>query len=71
VHVELRAAPDDRLLGVFSDRAVALVVAREALRDAPNVVMQSFDDAGQMITEAIVSRRTGAGAHGGDATTPK
>lgn len=33
---------DNSLIGVFSDRAVALVIAAEVLTDAPNVVIQSF-----------------------------
>jgi hypothetical protein len=56
VHIELRTA-DDALIGSFSERVVALRIAREVLDTTSHVVMQTFDDQDRLIAEGLVSRR--------------
>ena len=55
MHVEIRTG-EDRLVGSFSERAVALWIARELLDDAPHVLLQTFDDDSRLVAEALVSR---------------
>jgi hypothetical protein len=56
VHVELRTAVLS-LVGSFSERSVALWIARELLDETPHVVMQTFDDQDRLVAEALISRR--------------
>lgn len=52
--------PDGSLVGSFSERLVALRIAREVLdsEDGP-LLLDTFDDAGAKVCEALVSRRAG------------
>ena len=54
--MELRIG-DDQLVGSFSERAVALFVARELLDEVPHVVVQTFDEDRRLVAEALMSRR--------------
>jgi hypothetical protein len=58
MHVEIRTG-EDRLVGSFSERAIALWIARELLDDAPHVLLQMFDDDSRLVAEALMSRRAG------------
>ena len=56
-HLELRRA-DGQLIGSFNERQVALRIARTVLDDENRpLILDSFDDTGRKITEALVSRR--------------
>ena len=57
--MELRTATYS-LVGSFSDRSVALRIAREVLDETPHVVMQTFDDRDRLVAEALISRRVSA-----------
>ena len=56
VHIELHRA-DSSLVGWFSERSVALGIAREVLQESAYVVMQTFNDDDRLIAEALISRR--------------
>ena len=56
VHIELRAA-DSSLVGWFSERSVALRIAREVLEESAHVMMQTFNDDDRLVGEALISRR--------------
>jgi hypothetical protein len=58
VHVELRIG-ENRLVGSFSERAVALWIAHELLDEVPHVLLQTFDDESRLVAEALMSRRAG------------
>jgi hypothetical protein len=56
---ELRRS-DGSLIGSFSERVVALWIAQGVLDDERGpLIMDTFDDAGAKIAEALVSRRPG------------
>ena len=59
MHVEIRTG-EDRLIGSFRERAVALWIARELLDVAPHVLLQTFDDDSRLVAEALMSRRAGS-----------
>jgi hypothetical protein len=56
-YFELRSAAGV-LIGAFASRNTALRVAAQVLRDGdPHVLLQSFDEQGQLRAEEILSRR--------------
>jgi hypothetical protein len=58
MHVELRTG-QNRLVGSFSERAVALWIAHELLGEVPYVLLQTFDDESRLVAEALMTRRAG------------
>ena len=56
--LELRR-PDGSLIGSFSERVVALRIARGVLDEERGpLILDTFDEAGAKIAEALVSRRS-------------
>jgi hypothetical protein len=50
--------PDGVLIGCFNDRQVAMHIAEEVLRSGPReLLLDSYDDAGRRVAEAIVRYR--------------